>query len=517
MGNKVNPLYSRHQPQERLSGVDPQDNNYVFIDPHVLATPVLFDLNEDGTKSELVVPVSYYFDRFQYGDPGNFAKTQLTEEELPLYCAEGIVVIDLESKQIINQKVLGLTKINSNQPAYLLNSPTIIKLSPSLPVSIIVGSVTGKLHVLEGSGLQDRQGFPVIMDSISAQVAVEDVIGNDGVLEMVVGDNSGNVVCINGEGTRVWEHEAKASVESSVRFANVTSDDSIEVVFVTKFGDLWVLDGSNGKPIEGYPLILNSLAHSSVFLMHLSPKSSSSDYHLSAIVPAVSGMYVVDLNGKCVDHIASKSDEVPHTIQSDHIDPFNPGIEVLATSLTGELLLFSTSTVQPSDLEVSIDSWTSDVSHGNVFTHKQSSFALVCGRGLTPRDAVGAFFKMRFQIYDNRTAKSGSRRYYLQVYIGNRYSLYHDVLTADKDVTQFEIDVPTPPIPIRSTVTLEICNLHYQCDSATFNIKFNQSFKEMFGFCLALPFFVLVASYLWLLRNEDTVTLPTVIKTQKWS
>lgn len=521
MGDEINPLYSRHQPQDRPSGVDPRDNNHVYIDPHVLATPILFDLNEDGIKSELIVPVSYYFDKYQYGDADKLTKTHLPAEDLLLYCAEGIVIIDIEARQVISHRVLGLTKVDSNQPAYLLNSPTVVKLSPSSPVSVIIGSVTGKLHVLDGVSLQDREGFPLSMASISAQVAVEDLVGNDGVLEMVVGDNSGNVVCVNAEGIRMWEHETKSTVESGVRFANVTSGRNIEVVFATKYGDLWVLDGTSGKPVDGYPLMLNSLVHASVFLMHLSPKSSSSDYHISAIVPAVTGLYVVDLNGKCVDRITSKSHEVPHSILSDHIDPFNPGIEVLVTSLTGELILFSTSTIQPSDFEVSIETWTSDVSHGNVFTHKQSSFALVCGRGLTPRDAVGRFFKMRFQIYDNRTAIFGpagsTRKYYLQIYIGNKYSLYHDVLTVNQDIMQFEVDIPTPPIPIRSTVTLEICNLHYQCDSATFNIKFNQSFKETFGLCLALPFFVLVASYLWLLRNEDTVTLPTVIKTQKWT
>ena len=516
MGKEADPLYSRHQPNVRLSGLDPTDSNFVFIDPHVLATPTISDLNGDGIKAELIVPVSYYFDNYQYGIPSHLAKTHLTAEELAFYAAEGIVVVDLRTRQILKQKVLSLTKINANQPAYLLNSPTVVKLGQFTPMSVIVGSATGKLHVLEGLDLVENSGFPIIMDSISAQVAVEDLTG-DGVLEMVVGDGSGNVVCVDHSGKRLWEHEAKVAIESSVRFANLYNDKSMEVVFVTKYGDLWVLNGTTGVPLSGFPMSLNTLVHSSVYLMHLSPKSASPGYHLSAIVPAVSGMYVVDLYGGCVDLITTKEDIVPHTLQSDHIDPFNPGLEVLATSLSGELICFSTSTVQPSDFEISIETWPADTLNGNGFTHKGSSFALVCGRGLSPRDASGTSFKFRFEVHDNRTSKDRPHHYNMSLSIGNLFVLVEKTFVVTQPLEEMVLHVATPPIPTRATMNLELCNIHHQCDSASFTVRFNQSFQDTFGWCLALPFFALVASYLWLLRNESTVSLPTVIKPQKWS
>lgn len=44
-----------------------RDEGEVFVDPHVLATPLLTDTNGDGSRDELVIPVSYYFDAYFYG------------------------------------------------------------------------------------------------------------------------------------------------------------------------------------------------------------------------------------------------------------------------------------------------------------------------------------------------------------------------------------------------------------------------------------------------------------------
>ena len=42
-------------------------DDYVNIPPHVLATPVIADLDRDGITEELVLPVNYYFDKDMYG------------------------------------------------------------------------------------------------------------------------------------------------------------------------------------------------------------------------------------------------------------------------------------------------------------------------------------------------------------------------------------------------------------------------------------------------------------------
>ena len=41
--------------------------DYVLVNAHVLATPVLTDINNDAYVEELVIPVSYYYDVIEYG------------------------------------------------------------------------------------------------------------------------------------------------------------------------------------------------------------------------------------------------------------------------------------------------------------------------------------------------------------------------------------------------------------------------------------------------------------------
>ena len=46
-------------------GQRPVEEGYVFVDAHVLCTPIIADLDGDG-HDEVIFSVSYYFDREQY-------------------------------------------------------------------------------------------------------------------------------------------------------------------------------------------------------------------------------------------------------------------------------------------------------------------------------------------------------------------------------------------------------------------------------------------------------------------
>ena len=65
---------------------------------------------------------------------------------------------------------------SSDKPAYFLATPTVVKLSPGSDYDIIIGSANGKVYSLYGHELNTRDGFPVIMDSITAQVTIVTII-----------------------------------------------------------------------------------------------------------------------------------------------------------------------------------------------------------------------------------------------------------------------------------------------------------------------------------------------------
>ena len=64
--NTIKSSGDQSQYRHMMSGVDNTDPSFVYIDPHVLATPVLVDLDGNGVTSEMILPVSYYFDPYHY-------------------------------------------------------------------------------------------------------------------------------------------------------------------------------------------------------------------------------------------------------------------------------------------------------------------------------------------------------------------------------------------------------------------------------------------------------------------
>jgi hypothetical protein len=52
-----------------------KDSRFVYIDPHILCTPAIADIDGDG-RDELVVAVSYFFDREYYDEPEHAQEVQ---------------------------------------------------------------------------------------------------------------------------------------------------------------------------------------------------------------------------------------------------------------------------------------------------------------------------------------------------------------------------------------------------------------------------------------------------------
>ena len=508
-GLHADPLYSRHLKEKYVFGLHPGDEGSVYIEPHVLATPTLADINGDGLFNELVVPVSYYFDPFFYGDPHNLGKLGgLDGEELAHFVAGGLVIFDLNTGAVIGQKVLGLTEASDSQPAYMLSSPTVVRLFPGVGGAVIIITMaTGEVHMLEAGSLESVSGFPVRLDSVSASVAVADLF-QDGVLELVVGDNSGNIYCIDSRGGRKWEFETHEAVQSDVRFTDFDGDSQLDVVFVTTYGSLWVLRGVSGTPFPGYPVRLNTHTQSSPLLIHLSHTDSEREPALTAVLPGMTDLFLVDLSSRCVESVSTDSGIL--SVLSSDIDPYSPGIELLTVGLDGKMTCYSTPLTKMTQREVFLQSWDVNVMGHTRFTHRLNSLSvLLPWEHDTSVDLHGNSFNLEVVVLDN--AQRRSKQITLSVSIGRKYLLYNSTLPLYHKTTTHNVLVPTPREPMTSFITVTVCTEYLQCESESRHVRFNLRYRSLLQWYLSGPFLALIAAFLWLLRDADFEPLPVAI------
>ena len=506
-GRHADPLYSRHQRGNLVTGVDPGNQDTVFIDPHVLATPILADTNGDGHMNELVVPVSYYFDPFYYGDPHNLLQLGgLEQGELVHYVAGGVVIIDLNTGALIGQKVMGLSEASDSQPAYILSSPTVVRMFPGVGgAKIIAATATGEVNMLDAGTLESEPGFPVRLDSVSAEVAVADLF-QDGALELVVGDNSGNVYCIDSHGNRRWEFETGGTLQSEVKFADLDKDSKLDVIFVTVYGSLYVLRGISGTPFPGFPIHLNTHTQSSPLLLHLS--HSHNTHTLTAVIPAMTHLYLVDLASQCIDTV--ETDSIVFNVLSGDVDPYSEGIELLTVGLDGKVNCYSPTHSDMTQREIWFQTWGVDTTGHARFTHRADSIAVVLPwEHDTSVDLHGNSFPLEIQVIDNGARRS--KEITASITIGRKHLLYNGSLPLYQKITTHTLTVPTPREPLAAFMTATFCTEHLQCHSLSRHVRFNLGFRHSLQWFLCAPFFVLVAAFLWLLRDADFEPLPGAV------
>ncbi|KAF2076386.1 hypothetical protein CYY_002291 [Polysphondylium violaceum] len=256
--DKNDPLYSQKFDDYLLENLwySVKDPRYVWIDPHVLSTPVIADIDNDGIM-EMIVSVSYYFDQELYSNP--LYRSRLDPELLlDRYVAGGIVCFNLETGEIKWQTHLDLTtdKLDTLK-GYLYNSPTVVDLDRDRMMEIIVGTGLGFVYVLDHQGNPREGQFPLIMEPIFSQIVTEDV-NNDGQLEIIVSGTGGNIVCFSNLGIEMWENMVSGMNESPVSIGDINGDGNLDVVVGTFSGGIWAFTGSTGKSLDNFPIKLSS-------------------------------------------------------------------------------------------------------------------------------------------------------------------------------------------------------------------------------------------------------------------
>ena len=339
---------------------------------------------------------------------------------------------------------------------------------------------------------------------------------DSGRLDLVVGDYSGNVYCVDGKGNRVWEREVDSPIGSSVRLTDLEGDGLLEVVLATRTGDVWVLNGQTGKDHTSshYPVHLSSSVETSVLTMHLGRKGSrhGNTSSLAIVVPTVGAIYIVHAMSGCV-YTVPRSDHVIHEVVSGDIDPYSEGVELLAMGLEGMLACYKVlpakpSTIQePSALQEQSE-WSMQSTGETIFSQKSSSFFFVLPSMNSSREITGTTFNLPVAIYSNKFRTDN--KFSFMISIGYKDLLYHDDVTVSARRTELTLTVLTPPTPTHAFLSVRMCNAHLQCQTQHRVARFNLHAEDHLKWFLSLPFLCVCALLLWVHRDyASSLALPT--------
>ena len=280
---------------EELVDNTPPPAGHIWVDPHVLATPTLFDFDNDGQWNDLAISVSYFFDTEVYQ-----ANPQLFEQlppgtDLRNYVAGGLVVWSLTTLKELYSIQLDMSTDYTERKAVIYSQPTIVDLDGDGEVEIIFGTSLGFVYVLApGVGVL-RPGFPVVMHEVQAQVVVEDING-DGRLELIVSDSKGNVVALNDNGQEVWHTRCSGAASQAVTIADINQDGVLDVLVGTSSGQVWAYRGDTGRLLPHFPFKTDGKIIAPLTVLTPADHSPSS---LPLIVfPSFDGrLYIVDAAG----------------------------------------------------------------------------------------------------------------------------------------------------------------------------------------------------------------------------
>ncbi|KAK3445133.1 hypothetical protein EUGRSUZ_B02781 [Eucalyptus grandis] len=271
--------------------------DYVNIDAHVLCTPVIADIDNDGV-SEMVVAVSYFFDHEYYDNPEHLK--ELGDINIEKYVAGGIVVFNLDTKQVKWTTPLDLSTDSGNFRAYIYSSPTVVDLDGDGNLDILVGTSFGLFYALDHQG-KIREKFPLEMAEIHGAVVAAD-INDDGKIELVTTDTHGNVAAWTAQGVEIWEKHLKSHIAQGPTIGDVDGDGHTDVVVPTISGNIYVLSGKDGSVVRPYPYRTHGRIMNQVLLVDLNKRKEKEKKGLTLVTTSFDGyLYLIDGPTSCAD------------------------------------------------------------------------------------------------------------------------------------------------------------------------------------------------------------------------
>ncbi|XP_026659237.2 protein DEFECTIVE IN EXINE FORMATION 1-like isoform X2 [Phoenix dactylifera] len=476
--------------------------DYVNIDSHILSTPVIADIDNDGTQ-EMIVAVSYFFDREYYDNPEHSA--DLGGIDIEKYVATGIVVFNLDTKQVKWTADLDLSMDTGSFPAYIYSSPTVVDLDGDGNMDILVGTSYGLFYILNHHG-KVREKFPLEMAEIQGPVVAAD-INDDGKIEIVTADTHGNVAAWTAQGDEIWEVHLKSLIPQGPTIGDVNGDGHTDVVIPTVSGNIYVLSGRDGSLVRPFPYRTHGRVMSPVLLVDLSTRDEKSK-GLTLVTTSFDGyLYLIDGATACAD--AVDIGETSYSmVLADNVDG-GDDLDLIVSTMNGNVFCFST----PSPHHP-LKEWRSPNQGRNNAAYRYNREGIYVSHSSRAfRDEEGKHFWVEMEIVDKYRVPSGSQGPYnvtttLLVpgnYQGERRIVVNQVY--DQPGKQ-RVKLPTVPVRTTGTVLVEMVDKNGLYFSDEFSLTFHLHFYKLLKWLVVLPMLGMFG-VLVILRPQEGAPLPS--------
>ncbi|WJX48973.1 Protein DEFTIVE IN EXINE FORMATION 1, variant 2 [Trifolium repens] len=475
--------------------------DYVNVDSHILCTPVIADIDNDGV-SEMVVAVSYFFDHEYYDNQEH--RKELGDIDIGKYVAGGIVVFNLDTKQVKWTADLDLSTETTNFRGYIYSSPTVADLDGDGYLDILVGTSYGLFYVLDHHG-KIREKFPLEMAEIQGGVVAADV-NDDGKIELVTADTHGNVVVWTPKGDLIWEKHLKSLIPHAPTIGDVDGDGHTELVVPTISGKIHVLDGRDGSSIGRYPFITHGRVMNQVLLVDLSKQKEKKG--LTIVTTSFDGyLYLIDGPTGCAD-VVDIGETSYSMVLADNVDG-GDDLDLIVSTMNGNVFCFSTpSPHHPLKAWRLPNQGRNNVANrygreGIYITHPSRAF----------RDEEGKSFWVEIEIVDNYRYPSGNQGpYHVTTTLlvpGN----YQGDRTIKQNQTyslpgKHRIKLPTVGVRTSGTVLVEMVDKNGLYFSDDFSLTFHMHYYKLLKWLLVLPMLGMFG-VLVILRPQGAVPLPS--------
>ncbi|KAK4803596.1 hypothetical protein SAY86_003413 [Trapa natans] len=476
--------------------------DYVNIDAHILCTPVIADIDNDGV-SEMVIAVSYFFDHEYYDKPEHLK--ELGDIDIGKYVAGGIVVFNLDTKQIKWTAELDLSTNSGNFSAYIYSSPTVVDLDGDGNLDILVGTSFGLFYVLDHRG-KIRPKFPLEMAEIQGAVVAAD-INDDGKIELVTTDIHGNVAAWTPHGEEIWEKHLKSHIPQGATIGDIDGDGHTDVVIPTISGNIYVLSGKDGSFVRPYPYRTHGRVMNQVLLVDLN-KRSEKKKGLTLVTTSFDGyLYLIDGSTSCADVV--DIGEISYSmVMADNVDG-GDDLDLIVTTMNGNVFCFST----PSPHHP-LKAWrTPNQGRNNAANRYGREGVFISPSSRSFRDEEGKNIWVDIEIVDEHRYPSGFQAPYnitttLLVpgnYQGERSIKQTQIFNSPG---RHRIKLPTVGVRTTGTVLVEMVDKNGLYFYDDFSLTFHMYYYKLLKWLLLLPMLGMFG-ILIILRPQEDMPLPS--------